>query len=117
MNFLEMTIPGVAQWPRVVHSEQLVIIDALVTGEGGEGAGRLSGFPAATPDVRAGGEPACVSQEPAGSLVVVGALGLMLTVTQDRGSSVLSALGGPGSPTATLSAWLLQSCWEAVLPL
>lgn len=65
----------------------------------------------------AGEEPACVSQEPAGSLVVVGALGLMLTVTQDRGSSVLSALGGPGSPTATLSAWLLQSCWEAVLPL
>lgn len=52
MNFFEMTIPGAAQWPRVVHSEQLVIIDALVTGEGGEGAGRLSGFPAAPPAVR-----------------------------------------------------------------
>lgn len=52
MNFFEMTIPGAAQWPRVVHSEQLVIIDALVTGEGGEGAGTLSGFPAAPPAVR-----------------------------------------------------------------
>lgn len=112
-----MTIPGAAQWPQVVHSEQVVIIEALVTGEGGEGTGRLSGFPAAPPAVRAGGEPACISQELAGSLVVVGALGLMLTVMRDGGSSVLSAPGGPGSPTATPSAWLLQSCWEAVLPL
>ena len=51
------------------------MIDALVIGEGGEGPGRLGGFPAAPPAVRAGGEPVCVSQEPAGSLVVVGALG------------------------------------------
>lgn len=117
MNFFEMTIPGMAQWPQVVHSEQVVIIDALVTGEGGEGTGRLGEFPAAPPAARAGGEPACVSQEPAGSLVVVGACRWMLTVTRDRASSVLSAPGGPGSPTATLSAWLLQSCCEAVLPL
>ena len=117
MNFFEMTVPGMAHWPQVVHSEQVVMIDALVTGEGGEGPGRLGGFPAAPPAMRAGGEPVCVSQEPAGSLVVVGALVWMLTVARDRGSSVLSAPGGPGSPTATLSTWLVQSCCEAVLPL
>ena len=28
-----MTIPGGAQWPQVVHSEQVVIIEALVNGK------------------------------------------------------------------------------------
>lgn len=48
---------------------------------------------------------------------MVGALGLMLTVMRD--GAALSCLHQVvlGSPTATPSAWLLQSCWEAVLPL
>ena len=52
----------------------------------------------------AGEEPACVSQEPAGSLVVVGALGLMLTVTQ-----------GQLCPVCTGRSWFTHSHTERLV--